>query len=46
MDKEPGRTHEQNVQALDELCRQAVRNTPALVPQMRDVLVQALLKNS
>jgi len=44
MDKEPGRTHEQNVEALDELCRQAVRNTPALVPEMREVLKRQSFK--
>lgn len=42
MDKESGRTHEQNVAALDELCRQAISNTQALPQQSREFLVQSL----
>jgi hypothetical protein len=44
MDKESGRTHEQNVRALDEFCRQAMMNTPALPAASREHLIQTLFK--
>ncbi len=46
MDKEPGRTHEQNVKALDEVFRQTVMHTPALTPQQREVLIQTFRDNN
>jgi hypothetical protein len=42
MDKESGRTHEQNVEALEEICRQAMMNTPALPPRSREHLLKTI----